>query len=588
MAIQVIVRSGVDDAFLAWTSDFIPDCRGFSLRRRIKRAANSETSPNTVHALDDGVAEEIVASWVGFANGPDFEDGTRKPTTEWPIQKYLWADYMVSAGDTVSYRVTPVTGSATNLVERVDLASDWTPDIVVSPDAGDGYSCFFNRGIVASQWLGRLLPADPDPKKNITVKNRKLREIVNTPGDRTRNFLGGPLRSRLVELLQNAEMEKRHIYAVLYELDDPELQSMLKKLGKRAHVVLGNGSVDKKGADQNEEARADITAVCDVYHRFSSPRALAHNKFLVICDASGKPEKVWTGSTNWTKTGLCTQSNNALLIESPEIAQQYVRQWNALREAGNETPSALKAKNEKSREAPDAPGLKLWFTPMNEQSDLEYAQSRIVAAKQGVLFLMFNPGPIGTLLNVINELASPTSASYKKDLYIQGVLNQNPGTSAHPVTLFHRGTRQQANADVVLPAAIDERLKFWMPELIKLSGTFAMIHSKTIVVDPFGDKPVVMTGSHNLGPKASGTNDENFVIVEGNARLAAAYAVYIMECYNQYRWRFNRLNAAVPAGKAWNGLQDNDTWQIGGAGGSTKPDYDKRRLRELDFWFGRG
>src|SRR5207249_711103 len=59
-----------------------------------------------------GFVEEIVASWVGFANGPEVDPGTRKPTTEWPIQKYLWSDFMVSPGDEVSYRVTPMIGPA--------------------------------------------------------------------------------------------------------------------------------------------------------------------------------------------------------------------------------------------------------------------------------------------------------------------------------------------------------------------------------------------------------------------------------------------------------------------------------------------
>ena len=32
-----------------------------------------------------------------------------------------------------------------------------------------------------------------------------------------------------------------------------------------------------------------------------------------------------------------------------------------------------------------------------------------------------------------------------------------------------------------------------------------MVHSKVVLVDPFGTHPVLLTGSHNLGPKASGT-----------------------------------------------------------------------------------
>ena len=45
---------------------------------------------------------------------------------------------------------------------------------------------------------------------------------------------------------------------------------------------------------------------------------------------------------------------------------------------------------------------------------------------------------------------------------------------------------------------------------------------------------------HNLGPKASGKNDENMLIIRDAPGLAAAYAVNNMAIYNQDRWRFRR------------------------------------------------
>jgi hypothetical protein len=78
VSISIKVRAGSDDAFIAWTTDFIADCRGFALRRRIKRGPASAPSPNTTSRPDaQGFVEEIVASWVGFANGPAAEPGTR-------------------------------------------------------------------------------------------------------------------------------------------------------------------------------------------------------------------------------------------------------------------------------------------------------------------------------------------------------------------------------------------------------------------------------------------------------------------------------------------------------------------------------
>ena len=42
----------------------------------------------------------------------------------------------------------------------------------------------------------------------------------------------------------------------------------------------------------------------------------------------------------------------------------------------------------------------------------------------------------------------------------------------------------------MLPAAIDEATKFFRREMKKLPGTFAMVHSKVVLVDPFGAHPV--------------------------------------------------------------------------------------------------
>jgi hypothetical protein len=104
-----------------------------------------------------------------------------------------------------------------------------------------------------------------------------------------------------------------------------------------------------------------------------------------------------------------------------------------------------------------------------------------------------------------------------------------------------------------------------------------MVHSKVIVLDPFGAKPVVMTGSHNLGLKASAKNDDNLVILEGPAAapLAAAYALNIIAIYNTYRWNtYVTQHEKDPS--VWHGLVDTDQWQSGHLQGAD--------LAELQFW----
>lgn len=550
---KIRVHHNGDDTLVAWSTDsFIPDCRGFALLRR-----------------RNGV-EETVSTWVGFAGEPH-EDGERRASINWPIQKYQWSDYMVKPGDRLQYRVVPMVGPNRQSLHPVTaLASDWSPVIRLTHDVQDGIGVYFNRGIVASQWVSRRLGITATD-----AKSAKLTKIIATPGDAFRNYLAGPLGDRLVKLLKDAAADKRHVYAALYELNDPELIALLLKCRKRAHVVLANGSVKKKGEDQNDDARDALTGRVDLHDRMRAPAALAHNKFLVVCDGNGKPRWVWTGSQNWTMTGLCTQANNSVLIDDRKLAQQFLTQWELLRDAEDQSPNSLKQSNSQVRKlSVSGTPARLWFTPTVGQVDLEDARALIQGAKSAILFLMFNPGPKDSLLNSIIRKTRQTAAG--KRLYIKGAINQDPSTTQTPVELFDGRNSEKADYDVVLPAAIDQTTGFWRRELLKLPKARAMVHSKVVVIDPFSDHPIVITGSHNLGPRASGTNDENLLIFRDAPGLAAAYATNILSVYGQYRWRFRRKSQ--PVAKRWKGLEDGDQWQQWHlkAGSPAK--------REMKFW----
>lgn len=327
MKLAVIVRPGADDAFIAWEAPFIPNCRGFALYRRVKRGKGSAPSPHPVGPAKDGFVEEIVSSWVGFADGVGADPGTRKPTTVWPVQKYIWSDFAVNAGDVVAYRVAPMIGTKDALAPSEGFTSDWSETVTIG-DTGNRLSCYFNRGVVATQWLSRLLPKSADPKVDTRLKDAKLHQIIGTPGDPVRNFLAGAIREKMLSLLDDANARKRHIYAALFELNDPELIERLKAFKKRAHIVLGNGSAKRKNDDPNADARAALVDVCDMHDRMSAPRALAHNKFLVICDDDRKAAMVWTGSTNWSETGLCPRPTMAFSSIAPASPANISRNGN--------------------------------------------------------------------------------------------------------------------------------------------------------------------------------------------------------------------------------------------------------------------
>src|SRR5437870_2255132 len=179
---RVKVYHNGDDVFIAWKpAAFIPKGRGFALLRR-----------------RNGV-EEVVSTWVGFV-GEQHKEGERRASTNWPIQKYQWTDYMANPGDKVQYRVLPMVGpDKNNLRPDPDRASEWTEEIVLTYEVTPKIEAYFNRGIVAAQWVARRL--------GVTAQNlqtKKLKEVIETAGDPFRNYLTGPLGVRLFDLLASA------------------------------------------------------------------------------------------------------------------------------------------------------------------------------------------------------------------------------------------------------------------------------------------------------------------------------------------------------------------------------------------------
>jgi phosphatidylserine/phosphatidylglycerophosphate/cardiolipin synthase-like enzyme len=320
------------------------------------------------------------------------------------------------------------------------------------------------------------------------LQTAKLLTVIKTPNDSFRNYLAGPLGKRLVELLTSAAKDKRDIYAALYELDDEQLEAALEKCGNHAHVLLANGSVKKKGQDQNHDARARLEGKIDLHGRMISPRALGHNKFLVIGDKNNKPCWVWTGSQNWTKTGLCTQANNSVLIDNPRLAAEYRAQWDRLLTAADETTDDLKQQQNSEPRDPRFAGSKvrLWFTPTMKQMALKEARD-YSGGKADDSLLEVQPGAERYLAQ--RDHSRCEAGTGARRLYIHGAINQDPSTTQTPVELFDRDNSEKADFEVVLPAAVNEPTKFFRRELKKLPRAYAMVHSKVVLIDPFGKDP---------------------------------------------------------------------------------------------------
>jgi phosphatidylserine/phosphatidylglycerophosphate/cardiolipin synthase-like enzyme len=584
MATEISVVTNCDDAVVFWRSDKpIQDCYGFAVERERKVNGSIERKP-----LDN---------MTGFEKDQP-KQGDHRPSTVWPFQRYWWADHSASYGDKVRYRATPMIHKPGGLVQDMSGASGWTPWVDLTGDAGDGISSYFNRGLVISQFMARYLD-ELRQKKGLASMDATLAAFKKSLDEHElpiRQFLAGELRKEMLRLVQDAKKNGRHVYAALYELDDDELCDALAALKGRGHLVLANGSITAaKGEgvaaarkrDENKVARKRMqNAGLEVFGRFVSPGALGHNKFLVVASAAGKAQAAWTGSTNWTKTGLCTQINNGMLVENAAFADEYLQQWRRLRDAKNDFPQTLVSSNSQPKKVKVGKSSgEIWFSRTAKDVDLDALDAAIQGAQKAVLFLMFQPGNKGALGTVKKMLANPGGR------YIKGVVSTLPPESAaaedHVDVSVHTGaTRHSVGLDIVQPEGIKQPFANWAATVTrhdflphKIAGGasggigFAIVHSKLIVIDPF-TRPVVITGSHNFSSSASEKNDENFVIVRGNKDLALDYAAHILSVYHHYRWLsfVNEMQAKGKNPKAW--LDENDQWQKLSADGK----------KELDFW----
>lgn len=492
----------------------------------------------------------------------------------------------------------------------------------------------FTNGILSTQNLRKQLKTAvgrAPTKGDIDLHIKKANDPIRT-------FLAGDVLPALRQLFERADAENGEIHLALYELEDDELLGLLEKHKARIHLILCTAGSRKPKKGSGKPTIWDVTnaksrplmkkALGKRLHNrmFNNSAHIGHNKFAVL-SSGGTPTAVWSGSTNWTHTGLCGQTNNTLIIESNVVARAYLDYWTRLRDDKLPTPKPpgaqlacdqglpLRTANMKSITAPlngNSASLELWYSPNTKKTgtpasrtvppDLARAYTLMKGAKDAIFFLVFNPGRTedeGDDLNTVIAAAINFGRLDPKLLVMGAISDPSavPGYEPPP-----KGTKPK-KGDPKIPAraifsppgvpgvvtiraaAINDLVGDFQREL--LSAGHAIIHDKIVVIDPLSkDDCVVMTGSHNLGFKASYANDENMLIVRGNQTLALAYTVHVLDVYDHFKYRAaleqqtrdamlaGKPRPTRPTGKGF--LETKETWQ--------EPYFDGRKGRELTYF----
>jgi phosphatidylserine/phosphatidylglycerophosphate/cardiolipin synthase-like enzyme len=555
--IETFVNS--DDVFIAWrSSKRIDDCVGFELRRK----RNGK--------------QDVLRNRISFSGGePDPTTPESSETS--PFRRYTWTDHEANTGDKVAYQVVPVIqpdGGEAAVDEP--QASPFSAEVELSGEVDETFECYFNRGLVISQFMSRQLKGDFSAK-SLKAFKQGLNDATES---KLRLFLGGDLRTRLIDLLDETKKNKGHVFAALFELSDEVLISKLTGLGKRAHIVLSNGAHKSRDDDENADSRKTLQdAGCEVHDRMLASGILGHNKFMVMCDAQQVAQAAWTGSTNWSPTGLCTQINNGILIHDAGVAQEFLDQWGRLRDAENATPKDLVATNSevKSMKTKSA-AVDIWFTKTADAPEMDAVDELVKNAEEGIIFLMFQPGGSPILNAIVDRQEND------HDIFVKGVIStmDKNDVDQAKVTLIQRGDKKVAKFRIVQPQGL-QGVGRWAAEVSRGAFLnqigFAIVHSKVIVIDPNGKNPVVVTGSHNFSGAASSKNDENLVIIRGNTALARAYAVEVQSVFDHYNFRAVAASMKADGKDVSKLMLDPKAWQDAWFRGDKE--------LELNFWLGK-
>ena len=223
---------------------------------------------------------------------------------------------------------------------------------------------------------------------------------------------------------------------------------------------------------------AGITVITD------TSSSLQHNKFVVIDD-----QIVWTGSTNFTDTGLTLNANNSIVITSTLLAETYTTEFGEMW-----TGNFQADKTDNTAHQLDYNGtlVESFFSP----TDL-------------VAFEVWDE------LARLDETLHFAMFFWTDDLLTDRVIERlNAGAEVYGVWDFLGASS---------PYSADEDLRDAGAE-IRIEDFAGKVHHKFAVIDVHGDDPCVVLGSYNWTASGAYDNDENTLIIHSAALAQAYYA----------------------------------------------------------------
>jgi len=298
-----------------------------------------------------------------------------------------------------------------------------------------------------------------------------------------KDYEGGP-DEPLVAALDQARLS---IDVAAYSLDLWSIRDALinaQKRGVVVRMVMESDDMDNQEVQQLQAAGIPIIG--------DGQPGLMHDKFIVMDHLD-----VWTGSMNYTSSGVYKDNNNLIHIRSSQIAEDYSHEFDQMFTYHLFGPKKIAGTPNPKVNVAGVP-VEIYFSPKDK------AVTRILelvnAAQTSIDFLAYS----FTSADIGNAIMQQAQAGVK----VAGVMDDGQVKSTK-VTEW----------DPFTQAGLDVRLD---------GNLVGLMHHKVIIID----RQIVITGSYNFTAAAETTNDENVVIIF-SPQLAAQYLQEFERVYQQ-------------------------------------------------------
>jgi phosphatidylserine/phosphatidylglycerophosphate/cardiolipin synthase-like enzyme len=280
-----------------------------------------------------------------------------------------------------------------------------------------------------------------------------------------------------IPLAQAIDQARISVDVAAYSMDLYSIQSALTRALARGVEVRMVMETDNMGAPVPQALlTAGIPIIGD------GRPGLMHDKFVII-DRS----EVWTGSMNFTASGVYDDNNNLVRIRSTRVAEDYTVEFEKMFKDDFFGPAGFDS-TPYHRVSIDGVPVEVYFSPD------DHVATRIIellrGAKESIYFLAysFTADDFGTVL----------LQKAQQGLTIAGVMEAGQVKT-------DQGTEFTALQQARLPVYLD-------------GNNSGLMHHKVFIID----KDIVITGSYNFSLSAETTNDEN-VMIFFDPRIAAQY-----------------------------------------------------------------